>query len=92
MGNPIGGEAVFIINQELRFPVYKWFGGAVFYDAGNVYATYRDFNPLRLRHSVGLGLRFDSPFGVARFDVGFNIAPQNGEPRTVFHFGLGQAF
>ncbi len=91
-GNPIGGEALLIINQELRFPIYKWFGGAVFYDGGNVYNKWRDFNPLDLRHSVGFGLRFDSPFGVARLDLGFNLFPEDGEPRRVIHFGLGQTF
>ena len=91
-GNPLGGEAVFIINQELRFPVYKWIGGAVFYDAGNVYADIGDFNPLRLRHSVGVGLRVNSPFGVARIDLGFNLGRRADEPQTVLHFGLGQAF
>lgn len=91
-GNPIGGEAMIIINEELRYSMWKWFGGAVFYDGGNVYATYRDFNPLKLRHSLGVGLRVTSPFGVARFDVGWNISPMDREPRIVYHFALGQAF
>ena len=91
-GNPIGGEALFIINQELRVPLYKWFGAAAFYDAGNVYNKFTDFNPIDLRHSFGFGLRFDSPFGVARFDVGINPSRRRGESLTVFHFGLGQAF
>jgi len=91
-GNPLGGEATFILNQELRFPIYKWFGGAVFYDAGNVYGDIGNFNPLRLRHSAGIGLRVNSPFGVARIDLGFNLGRRSDEPQTVLHFGLGQAF
>ncbi len=92
LGNPIGGEAVFLINQELRFPIYKWFGGAVFYDGGNVFGDIRDFRPWDLRHSAGAGIRFNSPFGLFRFDYGVNLDPQPGEPRTVLHFGFGQAF
>ena len=91
-GTPLGGEALFVMNQELRFPVWKWFGGAVFYDVGNVYAGVGDFNPFDARHAIGVGLRLNSPFGIARFDYGINLNPEDDEPRGVFHFALGQAF
>ena len=89
---PIGGEATFVFNQEIRVPIYKWISGVAFYDAGNVYLTAGDFNPFRLRHSVGFGLRVDSPFGIVRGDIGFNIFPRADESRYVLHFGIGQAF
>ncbi len=43
-GFPLGGQALLVLNQELRFPMHLPFignrlGGAVFYDAGNVYST-----------------------------------------------------
>ncbi|MCI0415254.1 translocation/assembly module TamB domain-containing protein [bacterium] len=91
-GTPAGGEALFVLNQEFRFPIWKWFGGAVFYDAGNVYSGVGDFNPFDLRHSIGPGLRLNSPFGIARLDYGINISPEDDEPRGVLHFALGQAF
>src|SRR6185436_20863257 len=62
-GTPVGGEALFVLNQELRFPIWEWFGGAVFYDAGNVYSSVGNFDPLDLRHAIGVGLRLNSPFG-----------------------------
>ena len=37
-GIPVGGEGMLIFNQEFRFPIYKWFRGVAFVDAGNVYA------------------------------------------------------
>ena len=42
-GFPVGGQAVLILNQELRFPLKLPFigtnlGGALFYDGGNVYS------------------------------------------------------
>jgi outer membrane protein assembly complex protein YaeT len=45
-GFPIGGQAVLIFNQDLRFPMHlpligDRLGGAVFYDAGNVFASIR---------------------------------------------------
>jgi len=45
-GFPIGGQALLVFNQDLRFPMHlPWIGdrlgGAVFYDAGNVFASIR---------------------------------------------------
>jgi len=45
-GFPIGGQALLVFNQDLRFPMHLPFigdrlGGAVFYDAGNVYSNVR---------------------------------------------------
>jgi len=42
-GFPVGGQALLILNQELRFPMRLPFigtalGGALFYDGGNVYS------------------------------------------------------
>ena len=91
-GTPAGGEALFILNQEIRFPVWKWFGGVVFYDGGNVYSGVGDFNPFDIRHSIGIGLRLNSPFGIARLDYGINLDPEENEPRGVLHFAIGQAF
>ncbi len=87
-----GGNSVFILNQEIRFPIYKWFSGAVFYDGGNVYTLASDFDPLNLRHSAGFGIRAGFSGFVVRLDLGFNLDPQDEEQRTVLHFGIGQAF
>ena len=88
----LGGEAVIVINEELRYRNARTgLGGAVFYDAGNVFAKARDID-FRLRHSVGVGLRYDSPFGLLRFDVGFPLARRPDEHTYRFNFGLGQAF
>jgi outer membrane protein insertion porin family len=45
-GFPIGGQAELIFNQDLRFPMHlpligDRLGGALFYDAGNVFASIR---------------------------------------------------
>ena len=87
-----GGDSVFILNEEIRFPIYKWFSGAVFYDGGNVYLKASDFDPTNLRHSAGFGFRAGAGGFVLRFDFGFNLDPEDDESQTVFHFGIGQAF
>ncbi len=45
-GFPVGGQAMLIFNQEFRFPMRLPFvgtrlGGAIFYDAGNIFANVR---------------------------------------------------
>jgi outer membrane protein insertion porin family len=45
-GFPIGGQALLVFNQDLRFPMHlpvigDRLGGAVFYDAGNVFPSIR---------------------------------------------------
>ncbi|MBN1224251.1 MAG: outer membrane protein assembly factor BamA, partial [Candidatus Aminicenantes bacterium] len=87
-----GGEALFIINQELRFPVYKWLEGVVFFDVGNVYETLRDINLLKFRAALGMGLRLNLPVIFLRLDYGFNLAPREFESRRVFYISIGQAF
>jgi len=91
-GLPEGGEAMVVINEELRFPIYKIVRAVLFFDAGNVYSTLRDFNPLKLRTGAGLGLRIDTPVGLLRVDYGFNLKPRAGEKRSSIFFSLGQAF
>ncbi|HZX10224.1 MAG TPA: BamA/TamA family outer membrane protein, partial [Acidobacteriota bacterium] len=91
-GDPVGGEAVFIFNQELRFPVYKILGGAVFMDLGNVYSRLSDFDPFDIRKTAGLGLRVHTSFMIFRLDWGFKLDPQPGEPRYKFFLSVGQAF
>ena len=89
---PEGGEALFVMNQEIRFPIYKWLKGIAFYDAGNIYWEFRDIDLLDLRHSVGFGLRLNTPVSLIRLDYGINLFRRDQEPRGVFFFSIGQSF
>ena len=40
---PIGGAAMLVLNNELRFPLVSIFDGVVFADIGNVYLRLSDF-------------------------------------------------
>lgn len=88
----LGGEGLLVINQELRFPVWRWLGGVFFFDAGNVYAELTDFNPRDLRYAVGAGIRIDMPFALIRLDYGRNLDPLPWEKRGGWFFSLGQSF
>jgi outer membrane translocation and assembly module TamA len=96
-GFPIGGNALLIFNGELRIPVGRGLGVVTFVDTGNVFARTSDVALSQLRTAVGFGLRYRSPVGPLRFDVGFNIDPRDiapgvREPGRAFHISLGQAF
>lgn len=95
-GFPRGGNAVFILNGEVRFPIWKTLGAAMFVDGGNVFARVGDFDLGDLRGSAGLGLRYRSPIGPVRVDVGFKMDRRlrgtELEPRREIHFSIGHAF
>ena len=91
-GDPIGGEGLFLINEELRFPIYDGLGGVIFLDAGNVYRTLDDFDVTDLRRVAGAGLRFATPIGPFRAEYGALLDRKEGEARGQFFFSIGQAF
>jgi len=91
-GVALGGEAVFILNNELRFPLVSVFDGVGFVDLGNVYLRASDFNPFDLRKTAGFGLRLRTSFLLLRLDYGFKLDRKPGETRGAFFFSIGQAF
>ncbi len=91
-GLSLGGQAVAVFNQELRFPIFKSLKGGVFWDAGNTWITAGEWSLKDLRHSAGVGLRYMFPFGPLRLEYAWILDRQPGEPQGRFVFGLGHAF
>jgi len=91
-GDSLGGQAVAIFNEELRFPIWKRLQGGVFWDAGNVWLLSGGFALGDLRQSVGAGLRIMFPFGPIRLEYAWVLNPKPGESKGRFVFGLGHAF
>ncbi len=90
---PIGGRLFFTWHiMELRFPLYRWFGCALFWDTGQVWEKGEDLNWETLRHSPGLGLRINTPIGTIRTDLAWNYNPAPHENEWRFHFQIGQIF
>jgi outer membrane protein assembly complex protein YaeT len=97
-GLPIGGDAMAAATAELRTVIQGNFGAVLFFDSGNVWQDAIHLNDLR--YAVGPGLRYQTPIGPIRFDVGYQLNPipdllVNGEPqkrRWRVHFSIGQAF
>jgi outer membrane protein insertion porin family len=92
---PVGGKQLFILNSEVRFPmrVMKALGGVVFYDGGNVYSAINLHDFVKnYTNTVGFGLRYATPIGPVRIDVGRNLSPIPGINPTQYYITIGQAF
>jgi outer membrane protein assembly factor BamA len=92
---PSGGNEQLIFNSEARIPlpIKKGLGMVVFYDGGNVFPTvgFHDFASL-YTNNVGLGLRYATPVGPVRIDLGHNLNPVPGVKSTQYFVSIGQAF
>jgi len=99
-GITVGGHTMFESSAEVRAPLWGNVSGVVFADAGNVWQSAWNFHFDDLKFDVGPGLRYLTPIGPLRVDVGFqlNRIPGlliDGKPETRhyrFHFSIGQAF
>jgi translocation and assembly module TamA len=98
---PVGGEALVEASTELRLDVLKlfgnWLGVVAFLDAADVRNSFGELDLLNLHLAAGPGLRYHTPIGPIRFDLGFRLNRRSeGDPTKdgsfAFHFSLGEAF
>ena len=83
---------------ELRYPLVTNPSSTIyaltFFDAANGWSNFKEYNPFRLRRSVGVGMRFFLPmFGLLGFDYGLGLDRMQPGGRlkdaTRFNFMLG---
>jgi len=99
-GQPIGGLSVVEGSTEVRLPVGQKMSAVGFVDAGSVGRLPWHIDRDGLRIDVGPGLRYDTPIGPFRFDLGYQLNPiegllVKGQPekrRWRAHISIGQAF
>jgi outer membrane protein insertion porin family/translocation and assembly module TamA len=99
-GLPIGGNSMMAFSSELRASIAGNFGGVLFLDGGNVWTDDWSIDVSDLRYAVGTGLRYQTPVGPIRFDIGYQLNPIEGlrvngkeqSRRWRLHFSIGQAF
>ena len=94
---PSGGNELLILNSEARIPlaIKKGLSIVPFYDGGNVFSDigFRDFTgKYPYSNNVGLGLRYSTPVGPIRIDLGRNLDPVEGVKATQYFISIGQAF
>jgi outer membrane translocation and assembly module TamA len=92
---PTGGPQIFVLNSEGRFPIHllQNLSGVFFYDGGNVF-DHIGFGRFFSQYSntLGFGLRYRTPVGPIRIDIGRNLNPPLGQKATQVFVTLGQAF
>jgi outer membrane protein assembly complex protein YaeT len=99
-GQPIGGRTMMEVSTEARFGIRGKLGGVLFVDGGNVWADPWEVQVNKLRWAVGPGIRYDTPIGPVRVDVGVQLNPLDGlvlegnpeKRKWRVHFSIGQAF
>jgi outer membrane protein assembly factor BamA len=103
---PLGGFTLWEVGLELRFPIAGDLAGTLFGDASDVSPHRLSFRLNRPHLSVGAGLRYDTPVGPVRLDLGFRVpglqAPKGAADETApgtllslpmaASFGIGEAF
>ena len=91
-GEVIGGTSELLFSTELLIPIFERFRVAMFFDAGNAYGFGTDFDPTDVRLGAGVGVRFFSPLGPLRLDLGYNLDREPGEDEFQVHFTVGAPF
>jgi outer membrane protein insertion porin family len=88
---PIGGSEEAILNNEMIFPIVQSIGlkGVLFVDAGNAYSADEGFTLDETRISAGAGVRWLSPVGPLRIELGkpFHTKPHDQKSLVLFSFG-----
>ncbi len=88
----IGGNALALWNLDYRFPIAGPVGGILFVDLGNVWADWKDIELDDSRPGAGLGVRYRSPIGPLRLEIGWNLDRQPGEDSPVLFLSFGNPF
>jgi outer membrane protein insertion porin family len=90
-GHEYGGAKQLVNNAEIIFPLINsaGFKGVLFYDAGQAFDDDEQIQISELRVGWGYGIRWASPLGPIRVEIGYPVNPQEGEksPVTMFSFG-----
>ena len=89
---PAGGGALFILNEELRVPVWRELRAAVFVDAGQVWESWGDADG-DLAVGAGVGFRWSTPIGPVWGDVAWPVANRGiSSTKPKFYIGIGRPF
>jgi len=99
LGNVIGGTVYNKYSVELRYAISKnpmsTIYAMTYFEAGNAWANYADFNPNDLRRTAGVGVRIFLPmFGVLGLDYawGLNEIPGiHAKNKGMFHFSINNS-
>jgi outer membrane protein insertion porin family len=91
---PVGGSQEYILNNEIIFPLVQGIGlkGVVFVDAGNAYSAADGFTFDETRYSAGGGVRWLSPVGPLRVELGLPFNAKKDDEKSLVLFSFGGPF
>jgi translocation and assembly module TamA len=90
--DPIGGRSLFEASGEVRLRVTETVGVVAFVDLGAAFtSSVPDFDD-DLRIGAGPGIRYFSPVGPLRADLGFPVNPRDSDDAFQLYISIGQAF
>jgi outer membrane protein insertion porin family len=89
--DPIGGSQQLVVNNEIIFPIVEPLGlkGVVFFDVGNAWLADDGYDLGDLRYAVGGGVRWLSPLGPIRIEIGIPLNKEKGEKESLILFSFG---
>jgi outer membrane protein insertion porin family len=87
----VGGDKAIVSNTELLFPIMEQYGirGVAFFDMGDSFNDFQKLSFSDIRRSVGAGVRWMSPFGPLRVELGFPINKRPHDETSVLGFSIG---
>jgi outer membrane protein insertion porin family len=94
-GQPVGGKLLALMNFELTVPFLinlpnlSWL---LLYDVGNVFSSRSDFKLSNIEHALGFGLRYLTPLGPLRLEVGLNLNAPGGVRKVIPFISVGNMF
>jgi outer membrane protein insertion porin family len=89
--DPVGGSRQLVVTNELIFPIVEALGlkGVVFFDAGNAWRDSEGWDIGTLRYSAGGGVRWLSPLGPIRIELGFPLNKKRDDKTSLVLFSFG---
>lgn len=90
--DPTGGLSVAELGLELRAKLTETIGAAAFVEAGSVSTDVVPTFSDGVQIGAGGGLRYFSPVGPIRFDVGVPVNPRDVDDLFQVYISIGQAF
>ncbi len=92
--NKKGGQSFILLNNDIRFPLYRPFNlfGFIFLDTGNVYESFSDMKNLYLRNTTGGGVYIPTPAGAFTLYFAYNLNRQEGENLYRIEFSIATEF
>ncbi len=94
-GKPVGGKALILFNFEFSLPLLASLpnlSATIFYDSGNVFSKRSQFNLASMHNALGFGLRYRTPLGPLRLELGWNLSELERKAKPLLFLTIGQVF